>query len=269
MILTVTIGNRTVSFAFFEGTATPLSQFCIASTPMRTADEYAALIAAMPQQLPGGARVQTAVIASVVPPLTDTITSAVQRLFPEARCLHVGAGLRTGLSIQTDAPAELGADLVALACGAANLCKPPLLVLNLGEVITLSAVSVQKEQPCFLGCAILPGISVCAGALKQEAALLSATALSQPRHAIGTNTGDSVRAGIMLGHAAAITHLIAEFEQEMDARELPLVVSGDEAPALLPLLHHPPIYEAALAHKGLYHMALLNAKKEKNAPKRV
>ena len=269
MTLTVLIDNRTVSFAFFEkADSAPQFVFRIAARPARTSDEYAALLYGMPQR-PAAEELQRAIIASVVPPLTAEIIKAIRLLYPDAICLTVGAGLRTGLTLRTDAPAELGADLVAMAAGAVSLKNPPCLVLNCGDVITLSAIGRGKDAPEYLGCAILPGAALSVQALKEQAALLSTVALTVPSHSIGKNTGDSVRSGVLLGLAAAIERLISDFEAEMKAQALPLVVTGDEAEPLLPLLSAPYLFEKDLAHKGLHHLALLNEKKSGNPPKRV
>lgn len=265
MILTAIVNNRTVSFAFFEapGAGEPLSVFRVAAAPRRTADEYAALLCAMPERPQGDVTVTAAVVASVVPLLTPEIVRAVGLLYPGADCFTVGAGLRSGLSICTDAPAELGADLVALAAGAVAVEKPPLLVLNCGDVTTLSAIGAGKENPVFLGCAILPGATLEVQALREQAALLSAVALARPARAIGTNTADSVRAGVLRGHAAAIERLIGDFEAEMGEKELPVIATGEEIGQLLPLLGRTVRREEELAHKGLFRLALLNAKKQK------
>ena len=190
-------------------------------------------------------------------------------LYPDALCLTVGAGLKTGLTIRTDAPAELGADLVAMAAGAVHLQKAPCLVLNCGDVTTLSAIGRGKDAPEYLGCAILPGASLGVQALKEQAALLSTVALTKPQHAIGKNTGDSVRAGMLLGLAAAIDRLICDFRAEIGAKELPVIATGEEAELVLPLLQHTCRYEGELAHKGLSRLALLNERKNKNTHKRV
>lgn len=268
MILTVLVDNRTVSFAFFDKgqeKATPLSTFCLSTSQKRTSDEYAVLLEMMAAR--GHYQsVSTAIIASVVPPLGDVLCHTVRLLYPTALVLTVGAGLRSGLTLRTETPADLGADLVAMAVGAATLQKPPFLVLHCGDVTTLSAVDAGKDAPAYLGCAILPGAALGARALKDETALLSTVALSRPPRAIGKNTGDSVRAGLLLGHAAAIERLIADFEAEMGQKDLPVIATGEEAELVLPLLAHRTQKEDALAHKGLYHLALLNAKKGKKAP---
>lgn len=270
MILTVLADNRTISFSYFKGedeAAAPLATFRLSAMPMRTADEYAALLSMMAGQDLRDA-VQCAIIACVVPPLSPVLQAALHALYGDIPCLTVGAGLRTGLMLHTDAPGELGADLVAMAVGATTVHKPPFLVLNCGDITTLSAVGEGTGTPVYLGCAILPGSALCAAALKGEAALLSTVALSSPAHAIGKNTGDSVRAGVLLGHAAAIDRLISDFEQEMGTKVLPVIASGEEAQLMLPLLQHATVKECDLAHKGLHKLALMNAKKTKYPPKR-
>lgn len=270
MILTVLADNRRISFAFFDKNSEkldPLAIFSLASQPARTADEYAVLLGSFHKRTACRAP-QSAILACVVPPLCDELRRAVELLFGDIPCLAVGAGLRSGLSLRTDAPAELGADLVAMAVGAATCQKPPFLVLHCGDVTTLSAVGTNKDAPVYLGCAILPGVTLCATTLKEQAALLSTVALSRPAHAIGKNTGDSVRAGVLFGHAAAVERLIADFESEMGGAMLPVIATGEEAQFILPLLRHPVEKIESLAHKGLCKIAMLNERKTAYPPKR-
>lgn len=273
MILTVMITNRTVSLSLFEAGADasrvqPRARFSIAATPRRTADEYAALIALMMQKNAPDAMVDGVMIASVVPTLTGEIRRALHDLFADAACLTVGAGLKTGMTIRTDAPALLGADLVAMAVGGLAIQKPPFLVLCCGDMTTLSAVGAEKDAPSFLGCSILPGSAISAEALNVNAALLSTVGLDRPVCAIGTNTESSIRSGVLLGHAAAIEGLILRFERELGVKDIPVIVTGEEAALLAPLLERKMICDEDLAHRGLYALTLQNAKKIENFRKR-
>ncbi len=272
MILTAIVSNRIISFALFEyeehGDGAPVSTVQIAAQPARTADEYAALLHAMLSQKGDPAAVRIGIIASVVPPLTEAVAKAIRQLYPGAVCLTVGAGLRTGFTIRTDAPGELGADMVALTAGALSVCEAPFLVLACGAVTTLSAVGKGKNAPEFLGCAILPGPALGADALKRHAAQLPNVSLKYPDTAIGTNTGDSMRAGLMLGYHAAIEGLVKAFSLEMKTEKPCLIVTGEDAegvafPADMQVKH-----DAHLAHRGLCRLARMNAKKSGNPPKR-
>ncbi|MBE6703618.1 MAG: type III pantothenate kinase [Ruminococcaceae bacterium] len=274
MILTATVGNRTISFALFKESddpkaAKPLATARIAAQPPRTADEYAALLAAILAQSVPQAAIKIVIVASVVPSLTQDVINAVGQLYPQAVCLTVGAGLRSGFVIRTDLPAELGADLVALTVGALALREPPFLVYNCGAVTTLSAVGKGKGTPEFLGCAILPGPLLCADALKLHAAQLPNVALTRPNAAIGKNTGDSMRSGLLLGHAAALEGLAKAFEREMGETVSAVIVTGESAEIALPLLERTVEHDEWLAHRGLLRLAQLNGQKSGKAPKRA
>ena len=52
----------------------------------------------------------------------------------------VGAGIKTGLDIRIDDPAELGADLVVGAVGALAIAPPPLILIDMGTATTIFAV---------------------------------------------------------------------------------------------------------------------------------
>ena len=274
MIVTAILDNRSISFALFlpdESTekTTPVASFRISAFPARTSDEYEALLSAMPLwQLTKTHDVEAVILASVVPSLTDELHAALGRLLPQAACLTVGAGLRTGFTIRTDSPAELGADLVANISGALTALPPPFLVLHCGAVTTLCAVEGSEETPAFSGCCILPGLSLNAAALRDGAALLSAVSLSAPRHAIGTNSADSMRSGLVFGHVAALKGLIDRFEDELGKGKMPVIITGEEADILLPILEIEALCDGYLAHKGLYRIAVLNAAKIEKARKR-
>lgn len=272
-ILTVNMGNTAVSFAVYRmnedaATAVPLAFFRISAALQRTADEYAVLLSSLTERLEEDVQIVGAVVASVVPAGVGELCHALQMLFPETPLLTVGAGLRSGLTIRTDAPAELGADLVAMSVGAAALQKPPFLVLDCSAVTTLSAVDHGKDAPTYLGCAILAGPSLQAETMKCRTALLPDVLLQTPKKAIGTNTADSLRAGLLLGFSAAVSDLIRRFEAEIGKGELPVILTGEGANVIKPLLEHDLREDAQLVHRGLYKMALLNARKFEKAPKR-
>lgn len=273
VILTVNMGNTAVSFAAYRmgedaASATPLSLFRISYAAQRTADEYAVLLSALTARLGSDFRVVGIVIASVVPAGVGELCAALRMLFSDVPQLTVGAGLRSGLTICTDAPAELGADLVAMSVGAATLQKPPFLVLDCGAVTTLSAVGCGKEAPAYLGCAILTGPVLGAEAIKTRAALLPDVLLQTPKSAIGTNTADSLRSGLLFGFAAAVSELIGRFEAELGKGTLPVILTGESANVIKTLIAHDLREDAQLVHRGLYKMALLNARKFEKAPKR-
>ena len=275
MVLTVAVDNQTISFALFESGADPTEAYAeatvrLASFPVRTADEYEALLSVMLAPTVGDREIGVCIIASAVPALTEPVWHAVRRLYPDATALTVGAGLKSGLTIRTASPAELGADLVALVSGALTQQEPPFLVLNCSSTVTtVSAVAAGKNGPEFLGCAILPGPDLGADALKLHAAQLPHVGIAMPGNAIGTNTVDSVRAGLLFGYVGAVKHLADRFEKEMNAEELPAVVTGAHHAMFMWELDRMCVLHPELAHVGLYRLACLNAQKGKKPSKRV
>ena len=91
MLLVVDVGNTNISFGVFSERAL-LHHVRCESARARTADEYAVLIRQM-LALRGvdPAGIDSAIIASVVPPLTDTMVEFVRRAF-RREALVVGPG---------------------------------------------------------------------------------------------------------------------------------------------------------------------------------
>ena len=155
-----------------------------------------------------------------------------------------------------------------MAVGAAALQEPPFLVLDCNAVTTLSAVDDDHGNPTFLGCTILAGPTLEVETLKMHTALLPDVLLKSPKRAIGKNSADSLRSGLILGYAAAVNELIVRFSDEIGKGELPVIVTGECAAVLKPMLRCACREDAALVHRGLYKTALLNVGKCKKAPER-
>lgn len=263
MIAAVDIGNRVLTCGIFdpEDNGTPRAVFRVSAEETRTSDEYAAIFSGILSQKAPGVHVDGAIIASVYPAMTATVCRTLSDLFGEIPIQTVGAGLRTGFTIRTDAPGELGADLVANASGAMTHIAPPFLILDCGTAITLSAVTAGKESPCFVGCCILSGVTVEADALSDRTAQLSSVALRAPQHAIGTGTSESICSGVLFGKAAAVDALIERFEGELEAASLPVIATGEEAPMLLPHCKRQITYERDLTLQGLYRLWKINRRR--------
>lgn len=163
-----------------------------------------------------------AVISSVVPEITNALIVAVKKLTGKDPVV-IGAGVKTGLNILIDNPAGLGADLVASAVAAKNLYPLPCLVLDLGTATKVSAINSKGE---FVGCSIAPGVSISLNALAEEASQLISISLKSPEHAIGKNTVDSMRSGIVFGTAGMLDGLCDRFESELDAPLKSIVATG-------------------------------------------
>ena len=230
MILTIDIGNSSLVFCCVEA-GEKLCRFVLTADKNRTADEYAALILLLAGQHGIDlSRVNGTIIASVVPQLTGVTSIAVERCTGQ-RPLLVGPGVRSGLNIRMDTPAELGGDLVAAAVAALERYPLPCIIVDMG---TATAVGVIDRKGCYVGGLICPGVSLSQYSLARSASQLPDISLDRPKRVIGKNTRDSIRSGIILGTAAMIDGILDRIEEELGEPAASVVATGVNAEMILP-----------------------------------
>lgn len=200
-----------------------------------------------------------AIISSVVPELTNTIKKAAQLTTKHAP-LTVGPGIKTGLNIKIDNPAELGADLVAGAVGAIAKHPLPALVLDMG---TATKISIIDKSGNYLGCTIAPGVRLSLDALSKGASQLSAISLDAPQSPIGTNTVASMQSGIVFGAAAMIDGMIERIEQALGDKVQSIVATGGISGHIVKHCSKEIILDENLVLDGLMHIFKKNEKQDK------
>jgi type III pantothenate kinase len=164
----------------------------------------------------------------------------------------VGPGVKTGFPIKTDNPSELGADLVANAASVVldKEQKLPAIIIDMNAASTIFAINKKGE---YIGGCIFPGIKTSFDSLRDGTALLPNVAISVPDKAIGKNSGDCVRSGVVLGHALMIDGFIDRFEKEMGCvgGEAKLFATGEYAELLVDILKRKVEYVEDLTLNGL------------------
>lgn len=222
MILTIDVGNTNITFGGYESRQLRFTAR-MSTDRARTSDQYAAeLIQILSLYRISASLIQDGIISSVVPELTGVIGSAVEKISGK-RPLIIGPGIKSGLNIKIDNPAQLGADLVCTAVGAISKYPLPCLVLDLG---TATKISVIDKNASYLGCTISPGVNISLNALSHGASQLPALSLEAPKSVIGTNTISSMLAGTVLGTAAMLDGLCARIEEEMAEPVKTFVATG-------------------------------------------
>ena len=254
MILVIDIGNTNIVVGCIEGEHTYFIER-MATDKKRTVLEYAItlknvleLYHIVPEQIEGG------IISSVVPPLTESVRQAAEKLLHKSIKV-LGPGLKTGLRIRTDNPAQLGSDQVASAVAAMAEYKLPLIIIDMG---TATTISVMNSAGAYIGCLIMPGVRVATDSLVSCTAQLTQISLDAPKRLIGSNTIDSMKSGALFGHAAALDSLIARIEEEL-GEACTVVATGGLASIVVPLCKRQMILEDDLLLKGLqiiYHKNL-------------
>lgn len=211
MLLTVDIGNTQIVFGLYDGAV--LAQTFRASTVRtRTADEYGVLIRQM-LDLRGVAPglIDAAIIASVVPPLTDIMADAIRRAFAREP-LVVGPGLKTGIAVRYENPYEVGADRICNAVAAFERLHAGVIVVDFGTATTFDCISPKGE---YLGGVIAPGIQVSLDGLLVRAAKLSGIEIAVPPRVVGRNTTHSLQSGVVFGYAGLVDGVVQRIRAEL------------------------------------------------------
>jgi type III pantothenate kinase len=215
MLLTVDVGNTTTAAAVFRDGAIIFRSRV--PTPLALSPRHFSALLPSAQ----AKRVTAAMVSSVVPRLDRPLAAAVRRacgLRPE----FLDARTPTGMPLKIDRPQELGADRIADCAGALALFPPPLIVIDSGTAITFDLVNRQGE---YCGGCILPGIGIAIQGLAEKTAKLKRISFTVPRSPLGTNTADSVRAGIFYGYVGALQHLISLYRGRL-GRAATVVATG-------------------------------------------
>ncbi|MBR5233960.1 MAG: type III pantothenate kinase [Clostridia bacterium] len=222
MILTVDIGNTNITTGVYNKNDL-LFVMRAATDRTKSPDQYAVELRSMLDIHNAlSFNFSGAIISSVVPEITNAVKDAVQIITGQTALL-IGPGVKTGLNIRIDNPAQLGADLVAGAVGALNKYKMPCLVLDMG---TANKISVLDSKGNYRGCTISAGIGISLRALSSGTSQLPAIPLNAPQNAIGTNTIDSMQSGTVLGAAAMIEGLCARLEENLGEKIETIVATG-------------------------------------------
>lgn len=205
------VGNTNIALGVFEG-AQLKHHWRIATVKRRTSDEWGILIKSLCRdQGFDDSTLDGIVISSVVPPLMTSLEEMCQRYF---RCkpLIVGPGIKTGISIQSESPRDVGADRIVNAVAAVHQYGPPVIVVDFGTATTFCVIDGMGQ---YVGGVIAPGIMISAEALVQHASKLPRIELVRPKHIIGRNTISSMQSGVIYGFVGQVDGIVERIRAEM------------------------------------------------------
>jgi type III pantothenate kinase len=247
VLLAVDVGNTNIVIGAYDtGRRAWHRQWRIQTARDRMADEYLVLLRSLlAEEGLGETEFDGVTMASVVPPLNDVLADAFERMLG-LRVLVIGPGIKTGIRIRTDNPAEVGADLVANAVAAYDRLGTNCIVVDLGTATTFTAVAQPGD---LLGVAIAPGLGTSAGALSEKAAQLPRIPLHAPPAAIGRNTIHSMQAGLVYGHVGMVRELLSRMKAELG--EAQAIATGGLSRTLAPLVGEFVAVDPALTLEGI------------------
>ena len=225
MILAVDIGNSNIVLGCFENDQILFIER-LSTNQNSTELEYTILIKNILELNNLSHRAfEGGIISSVVPSVTHTVQAAMTRLTGKP-VMVVGPGIRTGLKIKLDNPAQLGSDRVADAVAAIHEYPCPLIIIDMGTATTISAIDGNKN---FLGGMIIPGLRVSLDSLTTRTSQLPKISLDPPKRVIGSNTIDCMRSGIIYSNASSIDGVVEKIEEEIGEQCTCLLYTSDAA----------------------------------------
>jgi type III pantothenate kinase len=200
----------------------------VATRQSSTVDEYGVLF----RNLFSMANLEAAgihgiVISSVVPPLDPVLRQVCERYF-NSKPLLIEPGVKTGMPVQYDNPAEVGADRIVNAVAAFEKYGGPCVIVDFGTATTFDCVSPKGE---YMGGVICPGIGISADALFQRTARLPRVEIRKPARVIGTNTVGSLQSGLYYGYLGLVDGILELLLAEL-GKETKVIATGGLGPMI-------------------------------------
>jgi type III pantothenate kinase len=227
MLLTVDVGNTNTVLGVFEGGELRV-HWRLTTRREQTADEYGILVRNLfaGSSLDPG-RIAGVALASVVPPLTPVLVE-LSRQYLGHEPLVVEPGVKTGMPILYEPPADVGADRILNGVAAFATFGGPVIVLDFGTATTFDVITKRGE---YAGGVICPGIGISADALFQRAARLPRIDVRDPGQVVGRSTVTSMQSGLYFGYAAMCEGIIGRIRDEL-GEPVSVVATGGLAETL-------------------------------------
>jgi type III pantothenate kinase len=223
MLLALDVGNTNTVLGLYRLTTDELvTHWRISTLRTQTADEYGVLFLNLfAMRKIEATEISSIIISSVVPPLETTLRQVCERYF-NLKPMFVEPGIKTGMPILVDNPAELGADRLVNGVAAFARYGGPCIVVDFGTATTFDVVSAKGE---YIGGVIAPGLAISAEALFSRAARLSRVDVKKPAKVVGTNTVAHIQSGLYYGYIGLVDGILERIIKETQGKDAPKVIA--------------------------------------------
>jgi type III pantothenate kinase len=158
------------------------------------------------------AMIKSVALSSVVPDLTDIISTVASTLF-YCKPVVVGVDVYDMIPIKVMNPYQIGSDLVANALATYLRFNAACVAVDFGTALTFTTVNGKGE---IVGVSISPGLKTALRSLSQHAAKLFDVPLAMPSSVLGRNTVHAIQSGILIGCEGAVKHMLERIREEMN-----------------------------------------------------
>ncbi len=247
MLLTLDVGNTNITIGVFDGEKL-LCTLRITTKLPRTSDEYGILlISLMRDNDIDPSQIHASIISSVVPAVMYSLRNGLYK-YLHVDPLIVEPGVKTGIRVVTENPAQIGADRIVDAVGAYVKYGGPVLVLDFGTATTYDLVDAKGQ---FLSGITAPGIRTSARALWQDAAKLPEIEIKKPKSILAKETISSMQAGLVYGQIGQTEYIIDKVREESGFDDMKVVATGGLGAMIAAETKKIDIYDANLTLDGM------------------
>jgi type III pantothenate kinase len=247
MLLAVDVGNTNITFGVFDGTKM-ITRFHFTVKVSRTSDEYGSTICdILERKGVSSGDINQVIVASVVPKIMYSLNSGIIK-YLDCQPVIVGAGIKTGIRIETANPKEVGPDRIVDAVAAHTLYGGPVIVADYGTATTYDLVT---EAGAFQGGVISPGVRISANALWNDTANLPEIEIKCPDNVVAKDTITAMQAGLFLGTVGQSKYIINKIKEESGLSDIKVVATGGLGKMISDYTDEIDIYDSDLTLKGL------------------
>ena len=247
MLLVADVGNTNITLGIFDD-ETLVGNFRMTTKTQRTSDEFGIfLLNLLEAKNISVEQIEAVIVSSVVPNIMHSFTSGIIKYIDKTPII-VGAGIKTGITVLTTNPRELGADRIVDAVAAYEMYGGPVIVIDFGTATTYDLISANGE---FLAAVTSPGIRSSAKALWNDAAKLPEIEIKKPDSILAKDTITSMQAGLVYGYIGQTEYIINKIKEEYNQDNVKVVATGGLGKIVSEATDKIDIYDSMLTLHGL------------------
>lgn len=247
MIIAVDIGNTNISLGILKDDEV-VSTFRLNTKNTRTSDEYGMIIYTFLNSVNIKKEdIDDVIISSVVPNIMHSFINSIKK-YLDIDPFIVGAGIKTGIKVNSENPKEVGADRIVDVAYAYHTYHRACIIIDFGTATTFDYVD---KFGVFKYTVIAPGIKISANALTRETAKLPDIEIKKPESILGNNTITGMQSGVVYGYIGLVEYIIKKMKEELNDDSIYVIATGGLGRIIANETKLIDIYEPNVAYKGL------------------
>ncbi len=247
ILMTIDVGNTNISLGLMQGNDV-IGSFRLTTKTPRTSDEFGLCIKELMDTTNiSDTDIEAVIISSVVPKIMYSLNSAIVKYLHKEPII-VGPGIKTGISIQTDNPREVGADRIVDIAMAYHTYHKSCIIVDFGTATTFDYVS---ENGVFKYTVIAPGLGIGVNALTSQTAKLPEIEIQKPKSILNGNTITGMQAGVVYGYIGTVEYIIKQMKKELKLDDCLVIATGGLGKVITKETDEIDVYDPDIAYKGM------------------